>query len=477
MVYARVLNYGRKIWYALLTGALLASSFSPTLAQSVSLELLYNWRNPGLAPSSSYSNTYNDCWGFVQAGVEYAVIGSSWGTHIFDLSDPENIVQVDSLQGEYSGAGVSHRDFVDYGGYLYAVCDQGSGISTLQIMDLRFLPDSVSVVYNSNELISLSHTIAIDTANARLYCFSVGFAPGFSSVAVLGLEDPANPVLLKIYNEGTQVHDGYIRDNIVYLNDGYNSRFLIVDWNDIDNPVVTGSLDSYPDQGYNHSGWLSDNQQTYVFTDENHGALLKVCDVSDPTDIRVLATFGSEVDPLSIAHNPVIRGDYVFTSYYHDGIYIHDLSDPANPAYVAHYKTYGADDHISYRGAWGVFPSLPSGLIIVSDMQYGLFVLRANGLALGQHSEPPALTITGISPNPFTDRIIVSIDSRFSGQGRIYLADLKGSIVEEQKLALTPGNNNLEWKLGKDLVAGLYIIRLETGNAVFSEQLVKFGPD
>ena len=450
-------------------------------AQTASLELLYNWTNPNFAPSSAFANTYNECWGFVQDGTEYAVIGTSWGTHFFDLTDPNNIVQVDSVEGAFTGAGVIHRDYDDYDGYMYAVCDEGSGTSTLQIMDLRSLPDSVTVVYDDKDKLSTAHNIFIDRENARLYVFLAGFAPGFSSVALFSLADPVDPQLVKLYNAGSSVHDGYVRDNISYLNDGFNGRVLVMDWSGVetflDEPVVLGSLDSYPDQGYNHSGWLSDDGNTYVFADENPGLKMKVVDVSDPTDINVLSTFNSGIDVLSMAHNQIFRGQYLFTAHYHDGIYIHDLSDPTDPQYVTHYKTYLAEDHTSYRGAWGVYPLLPSGLIIVSDMQYGLFVFRANGLVLGDNAPDVSVTVTGVAPNPVVDRVRLTAEAREQADARLYLADLQGRIVTERQVSLQAGTNQLELQWNGDLPSGLYILRLETPTAGFSEQLIKLGRD
>jgi hypothetical protein len=204
---------------------------------------------------------------------------------------------------------------------------------------------------------------------------------------------------------------------------------------------------------------------------------MKVLDVSDPTDINVLSTFASQVDPMSIVHNPVFRGDYLFSAHYHDGLYIHDLSDPLNPTYVAHYKTYLPTDHTSYRGAWGVYPRLPSGLIIVSDMQYGLFVFRANGLALGQEVLPPPFAVTGVSPNPFADRVSLQVFAEQPLQGRVFLSDMQGRIVRERNVDWIAGAHTLDWDLGTELATGLYVLRLEAGNATFSEQLVKIGRD
>ena len=63
------------------------------------------------------------------------------------------------VAGAFQGSGVVHRDFFSMDNYLYGVCDQGS--STLQIIDLTNLPISVSLVYNSDSLISTSHNLFI----------------------------------------------------------------------------------------------------------------------------------------------------------------------------------------------------------------------------------------------------------------------------------------------------------------------------
>ena len=78
-------------------------------------------------------------------------------------------------------------------------------------------------------------------------------------------------------------------------------------------PCYIGFSTDYPFKGYNHSGWLSENN-IYVFADENHGYKLKVCDVSNVNEIQVLSTILSEVDDNSIAHNIVINENLLYVS-------------------------------------------------------------------------------------------------------------------------------------------------------------------
>jgi hypothetical protein len=76
-----------------------------------------------------------------------------------------------------------------------------------------------------------------------------------------------------------------------------------------------------------------------------------------------------------MAHNGIIKGDNLYIPYYHDGLRVFDISDPTNPIQTWKYDTYAPSSHASYKGAWGVYPYLSSGNIIVSDMQTGLYIV------------------------------------------------------------------------------------------------------
>jgi hypothetical protein len=79
----------------------------------------------------------------------------------------------------------------------------------------------------------------------------------------------------------------------------------------------------------------------------------------------------------SIAHNPFIKGDSVYISYYHEGVQVYDISNPNAPVNVSYYDTEPSNTNYNgYRGTWGVYPYLPSGNIIASDVARGLFVLE-----------------------------------------------------------------------------------------------------
>jgi hypothetical protein len=62
-------------------------------------------------------------------------------------------------------------------------------------------------------------------------------------------------------------------------------------------------------------------------------------------------------------------------SYYVDGTRVLDISDPTNPVEVGYFDT--SDLTGLYDGNWGTYAYLPSGYIISSDRNNGLFIFES----------------------------------------------------------------------------------------------------
>ena len=437
--------------------------------QENNLELLYQWTDDGTVlniepdPGDNWvGNIYNEIWGFVENGHEFAVIGSTQGTHIFDVTDPINSYLVASIDGASTSSNVVHRDFHTYNGYLYAVADEMNS-STLQIIDISNLPYSTSVVYDTNDMITRSHNIFIDEENSIMYSCGGKINGGSNYLSLISLEDPENPVFLTDYNTHGYVHDIYVTNNVGYLNAGGNGLH-IVDFTDYENPQTLGSLTEYPYQGYNHSGWLTEDGNTYVFADENHGYKMKICDVSNPNDINVITTLLSDVSDQSMAHNLIIKDNLLYVSHYHDGLWIWDISEPNNPTYVASYDTYTPFGHDSYKGAWGVYPLLPSGNILVSDMQYGLFVFAPPASETSKINE--INNTTAVYPNPFNNFVNIKIKSQKNIECRLH--DIYGKLILRQELK--NGSNTLNLR---NCQSGIYFLNMDDANNNSIHRIIK----
>lgn len=445
---------------------LLLTAF-PVLSQdSLNVRHLFHWNDPNIPGSAFFDNAYNDVWGHAMNGREYAIIGSTMGVHIFDVTDPGASILVDHVPGQYVGAGVIHRDFKIHANHLYAVCDEGP--SSLQIIDLQYLPDSVHLVYNSTALLEKAHNIQIDTVHARMYTNG-----GSTQFSVYSLADPAAPVLIKDCEAdipwwgGTigYVHDCFVRDNIVWCND--EDGLHVVDFSNIDEPVILGSLTDYPGQGYNHSGWMNDDGTTYAMADETHGSPLKFIDATDLTDLQVISTVTSGVDPQSIVHNPFFTGDRVHVAYYYDGYYLWDASDPLQPVLLGFYDTSTIPHGNSYKGAWGVYPYLPSGNILVSDMQTGLWVLKLDeNVGITDRSNPVGFIVKPtITAGPITVLPVHSTNDPIN----IQIMDASGRMVRTMTATVPI---SLELDLG-DLQDGIYLITVSAGDRRNIQRVVK----
>ena len=310
----------------------------------------------------------NDVWGYVdEMGNEYALVGTSKGTSIVNVTDPTNPVEVFWLPGSTS----IWRDPSSHGDYAYVTTEAEDG---LLIIDLSPLPQATNLTTTlytgpANNPWQSAHTCFVDE-NGYAYVF--GANRGNGGVIILDVfTNPMAPIEVGVF-DNWYCHDGYVRNDTMYLANIYAGFFSLVDVSDKANPVLLGTKTT--PSSFTHNSWPSDNGQYVFTTDEISGAFLAAYDISDPTNIvevdRIQNSPGSGIIP----HNTHVKGDYLITSYYSDGIVIHDITYPYNMIKVAEYDTYEGQT-ISYDGCWGVYPFLPSGTILAADITNGLFIL------------------------------------------------------------------------------------------------------
>lgn len=340
---------------------------------SKNISLLDNW-NPDTLLSNSTLVKYNDCWGYTANNEEYAIAGSTEGVHFFQIID-NKFVPKGFVQGNYSSSLVVHRDIKTYSHFAYAVCDEGP--SKLQIIDLSYLPDSVHLVAEHDSGFGRVHNLFIDSANALMYACQVtpiigGNPTSLIPMRVFSLADPLNPVQVYEGPAGlSQVHDAYVRNNIAYLNCGFDG-LRVYDFSNPANPLFLQNLDFYQDQGYNHQGWLTPDGTKYIFGDETMGKRLKSCAVASNHQLTIGQRFGTNFEGNSVPHNIMSTNEFAFVAYYNEGLRIFDIRN--NITEIAHYDTYPINFFYKLNGAWGIYSELPSERILVSDRQTGLYL-------------------------------------------------------------------------------------------------------
>lgn len=405
------------------------------------ITLLDNWKNDNLMVNSTKVR-YNECWAFEREGQEYAIIGSTEGTHFFLISAESKLAEVDFIPGLHQASTVIHRDFKTFGNYVYAVCDEG--YSSLQIIDISYLPDSVVLVNELPDEIARAHNLTIDEPNELMYVslpqyLNTGILTP-RKFAVYSLSDPVNPTLIwEAPPTFPYVHDCYVRDNIAYLSCG-DDGLRIYDFSNPASPVYLQNLNFYQDQGYNHQGWMTPDGKHFVFGDENNGARLKLCDVAVNHELTISNYFGTAYQDGSVPHNVMLSNDFAYVAYYNQGFRIYDIRNV--PVEIAWYDTYPEEAEFQMNGAWGVYSDLPSGRIVVSDRQNGLFLFDFREEVFDGFDNDD-LTIY---PNPSASgtEMIVKLNLSEFTEVKIQVLDLFGhKLLEEDMinssfLSLTP---------------------------------------
>lgn len=407
-----------------------------------------------MAELSGMGTEYTDIWGYRHGSKEFGIIGSRTSINIVDVTDCGNPVLVHQW---VDGTNTSWRDFKEYGDYIYAVCDGGC-TEGLQVINKNDYSQSQSTAQFTK-----AHNIFIEKESGRLYaCGTNTLNEGLYIYDIK--TDPANPALIKALNfndvgipaQNYYVHDLYVKNDTAYCSHG-NPGLRIWDLTDLNNVTMIAHAGDETG-GYNHSSWKHETEPYLYLAEElPKGKPIYVYDLSEITDPFIEYEFK---DPLEAPdyednrpHNPFVLRDRLYISYYHDGIQVYDLEDPALPVRIAYYDTYldnnsdGYGGTYSFEGSWGTYPYLPSGCILASDITYGLSTFE--------------LTIP-----PDTDNTMPSNDI-------IVDNDTKGIVFrtpDEEYIRVTLNN---QFKLSTEIIAGPPASKIEfrNSNLKFTSQL------
>jgi choice-of-anchor B domain-containing protein len=337
------------------------------LALTISVAGISQNYNLRFKSKMTFDRDLNDIWGINHSnGSEYAIVGRVNGISVVDVTDPVNISVIKSISGQYS----LWRDLKSFGNFAYGVTEAKEGITIIDLTNAPF--DMPSKVFKDATWAS-SHNFYIDESNGRMYIFGANFNAGKLGVVVYDLNnDPYNPEYVG-YLDTPYCHDGFAKGNTLYLaniNDGF---FTIYDISNFSAPQLL-STKSTP-RFFTHNIWTNDSQTLAFTTDEKSGAGITSYNISDKNNPVFLDNIESDPDIKPIVHNAHVKGDYVITSYYSNGITIHDATVPNKLAEVGYYDT-SPFRNSNFNGSWGVYPFLNSGTILVSDIEEGLVVLQ-----------------------------------------------------------------------------------------------------
>ena len=325
----------------------------------------------------------NDIWGYVsEDGTEYAIVGTTTNTRIYDLSDPTEPREIAVIAGGRS----VWRDMKHWEDHVYVTNDQAPDgllvidMSQVATDSIRFQYLNTPIPATDGSMVALErcHNIYIDENG---FAYLAGCRGPMNRAVIFDLkQNKWDPPVVGVHGDGTDneyAHDLYVKNNIMYSSEISVGVLRLFDVTDKANIEFLG--ETATSFNFTHNTWVSDDGNYAFTTDELGNAFVDSYDVSDPSNItrldrfQPLETVGRGVVP----HNTHVFGDFLVTSWYTDGIVITDASRPDNMIKVGAYDTWPLGDGGS-NGCWGAYPWLPSGNILANDRGFGLFVLQPN---------------------------------------------------------------------------------------------------
>ena len=379
--------------------------------------------NVNLLGHFPYTDELNDVWGYKDAqGHEYALVGVQTGFSIVDVTDPAQLYEVAFIPGPTS----IWRDIKTWGHYAYVVHDHiSSGTPQgLMIVDLSNLQDTITgpsvtffqgpvTVPGGQAPLQTAHNLYIDSSGVA-YLFGANI--GMGGALMFDLSDPLNPSFLGMFNTD-YLHDGMTRGDTLWGAAINTGRFYAIDVSDKANPQIMGSHDTPSKQS--HNCWISDDNRTLYTTDEVDGGYIAAYDVSDLANITELDRIQSSPGMMIAPHNTHVKGDFLVTSYYADGLHIVDATYPDNMIEVGHFDSAPSFSGGGFNGDWGAYPWLPSENILVTDIEQGLYVVDANYTRACYLEGLVRDTVTGLS--------IDNADIEILSAGITEVTDLSGN--------------------------------------------------
>jgi choice-of-anchor B domain-containing protein len=341
-----------------------------------------------LAHVDSY-NAYSAGCSYVHAdGREYAFLGTDTGTAIYRVTVPTSPVLVSFIPGPAS----PWREMKPYGDHVYIVSEGTGAGNGLQIVRMTN-PDAPVLAATWTGQFSRAHTVTIDQDRGILWANGANGSTG--GMHALSLANPEAPVWLGAYY-AHYVHDSFVSGNLLYLSSIYEGYEIVLDVTD---PAAPVELAMWQTPGkFTHSSALADDGVHLFTTDENETGYLTVYDVSALPAVTEVARFSA--NPNAIVHNVRVKGDTAFVSYYTEGVRLLDISDPTTPVEFGYYDTWTGVSG-GFHGNWDVDPYFPSGIFMVTDIESGLWLFRADpdygivkGVVVESGAETPLAGVT-----------------------------------------------------------------------------------
>jgi choice-of-anchor B domain-containing protein len=414
-------------------------------------------------------------WTDAQDGKEYAIICLNEATAFIDISDPLNPVYLGQLPGE-SSQHTTWRDAKTYNDHVFIVSeDTGHGMQVFDLTRLRNVMNP-PVIFTTDALYTGfggAHNIAINEDSGFAYAIGTGTFGG--GPHFINIQDPVNPVAAGGYSADGYCHDAHVviydGPDVDYqgreiLFGSNEVEVVIEDVTDKSNPITISTID-YTNINYTHQGWLTEDQQYFIMGDEtdelNMGFNSRtiIFDMEDLDNPQLHFEYSGPTGATD--HNGYVKGDKFYLANNAAGLRVLDISDIENQNMneIGFFDSYPNDNQAGFNGSWSVYPFFESGHIVISDRAEGFLLVKDPNLSTSEFERSSGIKMY---PNPTSTK--VTIQSNQTPINAIQVSNLLGQQVFQMEY-----NNIAEVQISTThLKSGLYFV---TVNNRHTEKLIK----
>lgn len=428
----------------------------------------------GNAPSSSDVWGWTD----PVTKKEYAIAGMSNSTAFVDITDPVNPIFLGRLDSNADNNFWRDIKIYNNHAFIVADIVGNHGMQVFDLTRLRNITTpqtfTADAIYTGVES---CHNIVINESKGVAYLVGCRSNNGGGPIFI-DISTPKSPTLLGSYTSDGYSHDAQVityqgpdtqyHGKEIYIGSNEN-EVVILDVTDKSNVTRIATID-YPQIGYTHQGWFTEDHKYFILGDEtdeqNYGMNTRtlIFDVQDLDNPTLSSTYlGSNK---AIDHNGYTKGNEFFLSNYTAGMRVLDIStiaDSSNPmTEIAYFDTFPAHNNTSFSGVWSVYPYFESGTVIINDINRGLFIVKKNE-TLSSDQQDIEKSRFSISPNP------TNINPTITGHRQTIESITVFNILGKKIFSKKNINQNSFVLPIENYAKGIYLIRI---NQNISKKLV-----
>jgi hypothetical protein len=209
------------------------------------------------------------------------------------------------------------------------------------------------------------HTLSVSEGHLYTVDNSNDAAP--DSVKIFNVTNPSNPQLVASVPHGipapVAAHEVVVLNDRMYVASKWNGSDTSHGWvsiYNVSNPATPTLLRQWESGARVHTVWPTDDGSQVIVAEERLDGNLQIWDISNPNQPPdLLVTLNDDCvgqsgncRPVGVdaytPHQPFVRGNLMFFTWYEAGIHVFNITDPANPVHVgAHTRLIRTLDQLS----------------------------------------------------------------------------------------------------------------------------------